>query len=105
MRVDLPSSTEPAVAMRSNVAILNSPVASLAPSEVALSFTVFHACFGDAVVGAGGAPFGQTRHRGLGDHLGHRAGKGLHAAGAGDIADRAEPHRLLDDWLVLARLQ
>ena len=57
------------------------------------------------IIGAGGAAFGQARNRGLGDHLRHRSRKGFHAAGACDIADGAEPHGLLDDLLVLARLQ
>src|SRR5262245_24114597 len=94
IRVDLPSSTEPAVAMSSSVAIRILFSSRERSSEVALSLAVFHACFGNAVVGAGGASFGQTRHRGLGDHLGHRARKGFHAARARDVADRAEPHRL-----------
>src|SRR5258705_2721436 len=81
------------------------PIAAAWSSEVALSFAVFHAGLGDAVVGASGAAFGEPRHRGLGDYLGHRAREGLDAAGAGDVADGAEPHGLLDDLLVLARLQ
>src|SRR3979411_2004411 len=82
--VDLPSSTEPAVAMRSNVAMSISPVASLAPSEVALSLAVFRSSLGNPVVGAGGASLGQPRYGRLGDHLGHRARRRLDAAGAGD---------------------
>ena len=74
-------------------------------SEVALPLAVFHAGLGDPVVGARRAALGQPRHRGLGDHLGHRPREGFHAAGAGDVADGAESHRLLDDLLVLARLQ
>src|SRR5882762_9379750 len=81
------------------------PVASLAPSEVALSLAVFHACLGDPVVGAGGTALGQPGDSGLGDHLGHGGGVRLHATGAGDVADGAEPHGLLDDLFVLARLQ
>src|SRR5882757_5195576 len=116
IRVDLPSSTEPAVAMRNKVAIncafsssrkpLQIPsLRSPQPSEIALSLAVFHASLGNPVVGAGCTPFGQPRNGRLGDHLGYRARRRLDAAGARDVADGAEPHGLLDDFLVLARLQ
>src|SRR5262249_8789166 len=75
------------------------PAGATSPSEIALPLAVFHAGFGDPVVGAGGAALGQPGHRGLGDHLGHRARQRFHAAGAGDVADGAEAHGLLDDLL------
>src|SRR4051812_22585551 len=106
INVDLPSSTEPAVAILRSVAISCAFSSSRKhSSEIPLALAIFHARFGDAVVGAGGAAFGQPRHRGLGDHLGHRAGQRFDAAGARDVADGAEPHHLFDDFFVLARLQ
>src|SRR6478752_5193491 len=71
-------------------------------SEVTLTLAVFHAGLGDPVVGAGGTTLGEPRHRGLRDHLRHRASEGLHTPGAGDVADGAEPHGFLDDGFVLA---
>src|SRR6476659_113823 len=141
MSVDFPSSTDPAVAMRSividrairivcssrsrsselSVSSRNrsselsvssrkrsselSVSSRKRSSEVALTLAVFHAGLGDPVVGAGGATLGEPRHRGLRDHLRHRAREGLHAPGAGDVADGAEPHGFLDAGFVLARLQ
>src|SRR5215470_2576944 len=102
MSVDLPSSTEPAVARRRSVAIRIPRSSRKRSSEVPLPLAVFHPGLRDPVVGAGGAALGQPGHRGLGYHLGDRSGKRFHASGAGDVADGAEPHSLLDDLLVLA---
>ena len=82
MSVDLPSSTEPAVANRSISAIRNSP----------LSLAVFHAGLADAVVGPGGAPLGDARGGHLDDHLVDRRRGRLDRAGAGRVADGAEAH-------------
>src|SRR3546814_10885683 len=84
--VDLPSSTDPAVAMRRSVAI----------SEIPLALAIFHTCFRDAVVGAGRATLGGAGDSGRGDHLGHGARQRFHATGAGDGTDGAEPHGHLE---------
>src|SRR4029078_9450839 len=112
MSVDFPSSTDPAVAMRSividrairivrssrkrsselsvlcasahhNFMMFSQPLSRIVSvsrkrsSEVTLPLAVFHAGLGDPVVGAGGATLGEPRHRGLRDHLTHRAREGL----------------------------
>src|SRR5690606_25737153 len=59
-------------------------------SEVALLLAVFHAGLGDAVVGAGRAAFGDAGPGDLGHHRGVVRGVGLHAAGAGGVADGPE---------------
>src|SRR5699024_4405556 len=63
-------------------------------SEVALLLAVFHPGLGDAVVRAGGAALGDAGAGDLGHDGGVVGGVGLHAAGAGGVADGAEAHEL-----------
>src|SRR5947207_1957285 len=82
MSVDLPSSTDPAVAKRNNSITRVDSAPAFRPSghasaaspslEVALALAVFHAGFGDAVVGAGGAALGEPRRCDLEDDVLHR---------------------------------
>src|SRR3954452_686661 len=83
MRVDLPSSTEPAVAKR------RSSISSRAASEVALALAVLHRSLGEAVVGAGRAAFGQPRDGDLGDDLVVGRRRRLDRAGDRHVADGA----------------
>src|SRR3954447_5140804 len=130
MRVDLPSSTEPAVAIL-NKALIAAPrghsrcsgpsspraapssrPASPAPCgssrerssrslEVALFLAVFHAGFGDAVVGAGGAALGEPGGGDLDDDVVRVRRRRLDAAGAGGVADGAEPDGRLERGLAV----
>src|SRR4051794_15972757 len=128
MSVDLPSSTEPAVAMRSNALIDTPPGRSLrsgpssarsAPSsravlsgssrsrsslEAAFLLAALHAGLRDAVVGASPAPLRQPGRRDLGDHVVGGRGRGLDTAGAGRVPDGPEAHRGLERVLALGRL-
>src|SRR3954447_26536508 len=86
--VDLPSSTEPAVASRSRVLISGCPCLGapakygsegraesfVGSSEVALLLAVLHGGLGDPVVGARGAALGQGRGGDLEDDVGVGAG-------------------------------
>src|SRR6476620_1943549 len=83
MRVDLPSSTEPAVTRRSSSVSRNS-------LEVANALPVLHRGLGDAVVRAGLAALGDARRRNLGDDRIDRPGLADDAAGARHVADGAE---------------
>src|SRR4051794_35165298 len=94
MSVDLPSSTEPAVAILRSSLIL----------EITFLLAVFHPGFADAVVGAGGTPLCHAGGRHLGDDLLGGLGIGLDAAGAGRVADRAVAHLLGEDRLAVAGL-
>src|SRR3954453_17646177 len=96
MRVDLPSSTEPAVAMRTSSADATAgggagdPLAewSAATLEVPLLLAILHRRLGDPVVGAGLAALGDARGRDLRDHRLERDGPRLDGAGAGHVAHR-----------------
>src|SRR5699024_8823127 len=109
-RVDLPSSTDPAVAKRSSVFVCvgDSPGVArwsvvVSSSEVPVLLSVFHGRGRDPVVGTCGSAFG---HGGRG-HLGEdRVDIGrlrVDGAGAGHIADGAVAHGPSDHGLVLAR--
>src|SRR5258708_33801266 len=96
--VDLPSSTDPAVAnrnrsMRGAAAGCPSALLTESISEVPLTLAVFHRCLAGPVVAAGLAALGDPGRRDLGDHLGHRPCLGGDRAGAGHAADGAVPHR------------
>src|SRR5258706_16416932 len=82
MRVDLPSSTEPAVTSLSRSVAL----------EVADTLTVLHRGFADAVVGTGLAALGDAGRSDLGDDVLEPRGVRQHTAGARHVADRAEAH-------------
>src|SRR5918999_5185402 len=86
MRVDLPSSTDPAVTRRSR------PVAM--SSEVANALPVLHRRLGDAVVGARLTALGHPRRRDLRHDLLQRRRARDDAAGARHVADGAEAHPL-----------
>src|SRR5215211_3007531 len=89
IRVDLPSSTEPAVATRTSSEVL----------EVAVTLAVLHRGLGEAVVGARLAALGHARGGDLRDHVAQRDRLRAHGAGAGHVADGAEAHRLLEHRL------
>src|SRR6478609_3204048 len=108
MRVDLPSSTEPAVAKRRSSAITPRPLLAFArpmptPSEIAFLLAVFHAGLADAVVGSGRAALGEAGGGDLEDDVVDRGGRRLDATGAGGIADGAEAHEGLEHLLALLR--
>src|SRR6516165_9437863 len=83
IRVDLPSSTEPAVTSRS------SSLSSIS-LEVANALPVLHRGLADAVVRARLAALGDPRRRDLVDDLVDRLRLADHAPGAGHIPDGAE---------------
>src|SRR6266545_1432872 len=108
MSVDLPSSTEPAVANRSmSMLIGRAPLLArrlAAPwswSEVAFLLAVFHGRFAGAVVGAGLAAFGDAGGRDLLDDLIKRGGHRLDRAGAAHVAYGAVADHRLECGLVL----
>src|SRR5215204_4533685 len=86
IRVDLPSSTEPAVTRRTSSVAMSA-------SEVANALPVFHRGLACAVVGARLAPLGHAGGGDLRDDLLERARLGGDGAGAAHVADRAEPNR------------
>src|SRR6476659_6915111 len=94
IRVDFPSSTEPAVASRSVSTV----------SEVAGNLAVLHGGLGGAVVGARLTALGDAGGGDLGDDLiqGRRA-RG-DRAGAAHVADRAVADRLHEHVLALDQL-
>src|SRR5829696_9192146 len=85
--VDLPSSTEPAVATRSISGSCRDPREG--PLEVPDSLSIFHGRLGCAVVGARLAALGHARGGDLGDDVLERGGARAHGARAGHVADRA----------------
>src|SRR5215210_9425533 len=89
--VDLPSSTEPAVASRSV------PTAS----EVAGNLAVLHRGLGGPVVRARLAALGDPGRRDLGDHVVERGRPRGDRAGAGHVADGAVAHPLGERLLAL----
>src|SRR5215210_1135848 len=87
--VDLPSSTEPAVATRSiSGSSRGCRDPREGPLEVPDSLAVFHGGFGDAVVGARLAALGHARGGDLGDDVLERGGARAHGARAAHVADR-----------------
>src|SRR5581483_1153853 len=92
MRVDLPSSTEPAVTSRSSSV-------SRISSEVADTLAVLHRRLADAIVRTRLAALGHACRRDLADDVVDRARLAQHAARARHVADRTEadgrPERLL----------
>src|ERR1700733_2528716 len=110
MRVDLPSSTEPAVEKRRRSRACSSArkpereksddssssvAAEVDILEVALAFLKFHGAFLVVVDDAIGA-FGRAEGEQLGDDLGQRVGIGANGAGAGAATERtkARTHHL-----------
>src|SRR6478735_2984842 len=94
-RVDLPSSTDPAVARRSSVAAI---------LEITLLLAVLHGGLGDPVVGARGAALGQRGGGHLEDDVGVRAGRGVDRPGARHVTDGAVAHEPGLDRLVVSGL-
>src|SRR3954452_4980287 len=89
IRVDFPSSTEPAVARRSRSERAIEPRPLPLPLEVAGNLAVLHRGLADAVVGARLAALGDLGCRDLGDDV-VQGGRGRrHRAGAAHVADRA----------------
>src|SRR3954468_7482478 len=82
MRVDLPSSTEPAVTSRSRSVAL----------EIADTLAVLHRGFADPVVCTCLAALGHARRGDLGDDVDELRGLGEHASSARHVADGAEAH-------------
>src|ERR687898_542754 len=95
MSVDLPSSTEPAVANR------RSSMCSQPFLEVALALAVFHAGLADAVVGPRGAALGDAGHRGLLDDRLDARCRRLDRTGTRGVADGAEADGALLDLLAV----
>src|SRR5215207_253849 len=96
MSVDLPSSTEPAVANRRSSMCVSQPFL-----EVALALAVFHAGLTDAVVGPRGAALGDAGHRGLLDDRLYARCHRLDGAGAGGVAHGAKADGTLLDLLAV----
>src|ERR687897_1558592 len=96
MSVDLPSSTEPAVANRSSSMCVPQPFL-----EVALALAVFHAGLADAVVGPRGAALGDAGHCGLLDDRLDARCRRLDGAGAGGVAHGPEADGALLDLLAV----
>src|SRR6478735_7588998 len=94
-RVDLPSSTDPAVARRSSVAAI---------LEIPFLLAVLHGGLGDPVVGARGAALGQRGGGHLEDDVGVRAGRGVDRPGARHVTDGAVAHEPGLDRLVASGL-
>src|SRR3954453_1960891 len=116
MSVLLPSSTEPAVAMRrmslraiamscacSAAAEWSRPALRREASEVPLLLPVFHGGVADLVVAAGGAALGHPGHRDLGDDLLDVRGLRQHRGGQVGVADGAIADRLAARLLTVAR--
>src|SRR4051812_12333683 len=90
--VDLPSSTEPAVARRSRSERATEPYPWPLrpwPLEVAGNLAVLHRGLADAVVRARLAALRDLRRRDLGDDVVQRGRGRRHGAGAAHVADRA----------------
>src|SRR4051812_44011294 len=104
--VDLPSSTEPAVARRSRSerATEAAPWPLPLPLEVAGNLAVLHGGLADAVVGAGLAALGDLRRGDLGHHV-VQGGRGRgDRAGAAHVADRAVADARAERLLALDEL-
>src|SRR3954454_6338447 len=105
--VDLPSSTEPAVARRSRSdrATDAAPCPFVPwPLEVAGNLAVLHGGLADAVVGAGLAPFGDLRRGDLGHDV-VQGGRGRgDRAGAAHVADRAVADARVERLLAVDQL-
>src|SRR3954471_17598795 len=103
--VDLPSSTEPAVARRSrSERATEAPWPLPLPLEVAGNLAVLHGGLADAVVGAGLAALGDLRRGDLGHHV-VQGGRGRgDRAGAAHVADRAVADARVERLLALDEL-
>src|SRR3954468_18247221 len=88
--VDLPSSTEPAVASLRLVVL----------SEIAGNLAILHRGLGDAVVGTRLAAFGDAGPGDLVDDVGQRDRGRLDRARAAHVADRAVAHERAEDVLL-----
>src|SRR4051812_19637516 len=97
IKVDLPSSTDPAVTSRSSSV-------SRRFLEVANALPIFHRCFRDAVVCTCLAPFRHPRRRDLADHGVDRCGVTQHAPCAGHIAHGPETNGRGEGLLVRVAL-
>src|SRR5690242_11521976 len=113
IRVLLPSSTEPAVAMRSVLARrsttgsgwpLPSMTVSLEVLEVAATFPVFHGRLANTVVRARLAALGDARGGDLLHHCLERLGPRLHRAGARHVAHCPVAHARLERLLAVDQL-
>src|SRR5207248_675077 len=110
IRVLLPSSTEPAVAMRSVLARRSTtgsgwPLPSMTVSlEVATAFAVLHGRLAHSVVGARLAALGDARGCDLLNHGVERDRPRLHGARARHVAHRAVPHARLERLLAFDQL-
>src|SRR4051794_29395114 len=104
IRVDLPSSTEPAVARRSRPERAIEPRPLPLPLEVPGNLAVLHRGLADAVVGARLAALGDLGRRDLGDDV-VQGGRGRrHRAGAAHVADRAVANARAERLLALDEL-
>src|SRR5690606_36577514 len=115
IKVDLPSSTDPAVIRRSTLVSGASCHCSLsafmmsvswlcaAGSEVALLLAALHRGLGGLVIHAGGAALGDGGDGRLGDDVGRRGRRRGHRAGAGHVPHGPEPHAQAFGLLALAR--
>src|SRR3954471_21210941 len=132
MSVDLPSSTDPAVAKRSSSisrcprhgggsgrgafsrdrppprsppkAPQSSP-STAAASEITLAFAVFHRGFTELVVGSRCAALGDAGRGDFGDDVVDLDRDGLDCRGARGVADRAVPDHCFEHFFIGARLQ
>src|SRR3954452_18781095 len=102
--VDLPSSTEPAVARRSRSERAIVPRPLPLPLEVAGNLAVLHRGLADAIVGARLAALGDLRRRDLGDHVVQRGRGRRDGAGAAHVADRAVPDARAERLLAVDEL-
>src|SRR4051812_18092261 len=98
--VDLPSSTDPAVASL-RMSMLTGPSPLPCSSEVSLALAVLHGGLARAVVGPGLAAFGDPRRCDLGDHLVEAGRARLDGARATHVADRTvADHGLVGRFVV-----
>src|SRR6185503_5734524 len=107
MSVDLPSSTDPAVArrMRSDRSRAGRPLPlAEAPLEVPGNLAVLHRGLGYAIVGAGLAALGDLRRRDLGDDVVQRRRGRADRARAAHVAHRPVAHALGERLLAVDEL-
>src|SRR3954467_4176871 len=102
--VDLPSSTEPAVARRSRSERAIVPRPLPLPLEVAGNLALLHRGLADAIVGARLAALGDLRAGDLGDDVVQRGRGRRDGAGAAHVADRAVPDARAERLLAVDEL-